>query len=708
MKIYNYIFFVFIYCFIFQSNSFSQNEDDSAKYETDEVIISATRTEQKLIDIPFSVQRVDQSQWQTSRKMGINDVLTNIPGLWLQPRYGSHDVRVSIRGYGTRSNTGVRGVRILLDGIPESEPDGQTRMEALDFTAISRIEVAKGNLTSLYTNAPGGVINFFSDKYFPKTFVMSDNEFGEYNLRKNGLKVGINAGNERFMATYSYQNYKGYRVHSEEYQNRFNTVYETDLNPASKLSIYGYFVNGLIKLPGSLTLPQYNTNDLAANPRDLSRDAKRQSNKGRVAFSYNTKFGKTENNFIEVTAYGTIKELTRVAATYRLFNRWGIGSSFKYINESRIGDRTNEFSVGGDLYYQTGPISEFDNIGGIKGDDLELLTDETISNVGFYFTDQVPIIKGKMNLLLTGRYDRVIVRANDLLAGFKDTSRLFDKFTPKVALNFKLNSRIALYGSFGLGFDSPANNELDNYPFSGDGGLKLINPDLNAQNSKNFELGFKGDLPNRSSNIFRNTFFDMTFFNTKIDNAIIPFTVDGTAYYRNAATVTRTGFEIGANTEIAKGLKLKGAYTFSDFIYDTYTARSIDSKGQVSDEDYSGNKEPANPENLISGELSYEHVFARKYTVFVKGNVMNVSSMFVDDKNVDSMKTEAYTLIGTQLGLACDFYNFRILAFAGLNNITDKKYVAFIQLNSDRQEFYESGPRRNFFSGINFTFTFNR
>lgn len=706
MKNINLILLILLILFI--KNSFAQQDDDSVKYETDEVIISATRSEQKLIDIPFSVQRVDQTQWKTSRKMGMNDVLTNIPGLWMQPRYGNHDVRVSIRGYGTRSNTGIRGVRILLDGIPESEPDGQTRVEALDFTAINKIEVAKGNLTSLYTNAPGGVINFFSDKYFPRTFVMSDNEFGEYNLRKNGLKVGINSGNERFMMTYSYQNYRGYRVHSQEYQNRFNSVYETDLNPVSKLSIYGYFVNGLIKLPGSLTLAQYNKDDLAANPRDLSRDAKRQSNKGRVAFSYNTKFGKTKNNFIEVVAYGTIKELTRVAATYRIFNRWGVGSSFKFINESKIGDRINEFSVGGDLYFQTGPISEFNNIGGIKGDNLETLTDETISNVGFYFTDQIPIIKGKMNLLLTGRYDRINVGAKDLIASFRDTSRLFDKFTPKAALNFKLNSKIALYGSFGLGFDSPANNELDNYPFSSDGNLKLINPDLHAQNSKNIELGFKGDLPNPGSKIFRNTFFDMTFFNTRIDDAIIPFTVDGTAYYRNAATVNRTGFEIGVNSEITKGLNLKSAYTYSNFKYDTYSARSIDATGQITDQNYSGNKEPANPDNIISAELSYEHTFAKKYTAFIKGNLLSVGSMFVNDENVDSLKTEAYILIGTQIGISCDFNYFRLLAFAGLNNIMDKKYVSFVQINSDRQEFYEAGPRRNFFSGINFSFMFNK
>lgn len=118
------------------TDSYSQDLPDTTEYETDEVIISATRTEQKIIDIPFSVKRVDQSEWTTSRKQSINEVIRNVPGVWFQPRYGNHDVRISIRGFGTRSNTGIRGIRILLDGIPESEPDGQTRIEAIDFDAL--------------------------------------------------------------------------------------------------------------------------------------------------------------------------------------------------------------------------------------------------------------------------------------------------------------------------------------------------------------------------------------------------------------------------------------------------------------------------------------------------------------------------------------------------------------------------------------------
>lgn len=706
------LFFIIFFCSV--SEIYSQDvldapdSPDTVKYEVDETVISATRTRQKVIDIPYSVQRVDQSQWQISRKQGVNDILTNIPGLWLQPRYGNHDVRVSIRGFGTRSNTGIRGVRILLDGIPESEPDGQTRLEALDFTSISKVEVVKGNMTSLYTNAPGGVINFFTDKYFPRPFVLSDNEFGSYDLRKNGIKFGLTSNDERFMATYSYENYNGYRYHNQEYQSRFNSIYEADLNPVSTISLYGYYVNGLLKLPGSLTQEQFNENYLQANPRDASRDTKRISMKGRLGVTYNTKFGNNYNNFVEITGYGTIKELTRTAATYRIINRYGVGSNFRWINQSKIANRNNEFSIGGDLYYQTGPVSDFNNIGGIKGDELQTLNDETITNIGFYFTEQFYLYKDYLSLLITGRYDRINTEAKNQLASFQDTSRVFDGFTPKFAVNYKFNPFMSVYGSFGWGFDSPANNELDNFPFSSDGGLKLINPDLEPQNTYSYELGYKGEIINNKSNVFTNTFLELSLFDTKIDNAIIPFTVDGNVYYRNAATVKRTGLEFGLNTTIAKGLTLNGTYTYSDFRYQNYSARSIDANANIIDEDYSGNKEPSNPVNNFTAQIAYQYVYKKFYTFFIKGTVQSVGSMFVDDKNQEQYKTDSYTLLGTQVGTNMQFNSFMLTGFAGLGNITNEKYVAFIQINSDRNEYYEAGIPYNFFGGINLSYVFNK
>lgn len=701
-----------VYCQT-DDNLLNNNNSDTTEFKTDEIIITGTRTEKKIIDIPYSVQRFDQSGWITSRRIGVQDVLTVVPGLFLQPRYGNHDTRITIRGFGSRSNTGIRGVRILLDGIPESEPDGQTRIESIDFTSIGRIELVKGNSSSLYTNAPGGVINFLTDKYFPVSFVMSDNEFGSFGLRKNGIKLGINSKNSRFMTVYSYQNYNGYRQHSQEYQNRLNTLFEADFTKNSKISIYGYYVNGIIKLPGALTLEQYNNNDTAANSLSLSRDEKRVTKKGRIGINFLGNYEtKNMKHTVEVTGYGTIKYFNRTARTFRVFNRYGLGGTIRYVNKINFGKGkkySNEFSIGADGFYQAGPIDEFTNLAGEPGDELISKADEILSNVGVYALNQIDIIPGKVSFLVTGRYDRVIFDFRNSIAQFQDTSRLFDKFTPKFALNYKLTPEIAAYGSFGLGFDSPAGNEMDNYPYTSDNGMHLLNPDLMPQRSKNFELGIKGEVKNRKgSEFFKSISFEVTGYHNKIEDVIVPFIVDGSAFYRNAAATNRLGLEAGFNADIYKGLNIKAAYTYQRFKYDTYNAGTIDAGGNISYRDFSGNTEPSNPEMFASAEIMYKHIFKQKYTFYIKSNFQYVGEMFVNDANDDSLKTAAYSLLNAQLGIDINFSKVRLLGYIGMNNITDKKYVAYIQINSDRNAYYESGARRNFFGGITLAYMFRK
>src|SRR3974377_1146759 len=168
-----------------------QAEKDSVKYEIDEVIVIGTRATERIIDIPYSVFKVDRKELSLGRKVSAKDVLADVPGLFLQNRYGSQDLRISIRGFGTRSSSGVRGVRILQDGIPESDPDGETTIDAVDFTSLGGVEVVKGNLSSLYANAPGGVVNFLSDLYFTKNFTAYSNQIGKFGYLQNGVKVGL-------------------------------------------------------------------------------------------------------------------------------------------------------------------------------------------------------------------------------------------------------------------------------------------------------------------------------------------------------------------------------------------------------------------------------------------------------------------------------------------------------------------------------------
>jgi len=173
----------------------TQIAPDTLFNDLNEVVITGTRVSKKIIDIPYSVVRMNFMDFRYDRKIGSSDMLSGVPGLFLQSRYGNHDVRFSIRGFGSRSNSGIRGVRILLDDIPESEPDGQTRIEAIDFNSVGRIEIVKGNASSLYTNAPGGVANFINDIGFHRSSITQFNQLGSYGLYRNGIKVAVRTKN---------------------------------------------------------------------------------------------------------------------------------------------------------------------------------------------------------------------------------------------------------------------------------------------------------------------------------------------------------------------------------------------------------------------------------------------------------------------------------------------------------------------------------
>jgi iron complex outermembrane receptor protein len=685
--------------------STTQN-DTLSGYQVDEIVITGTRTYKRIIDVPYPIERVEQSDFKFQRKITVDDILGDIPGLFLQSRYGNHDVRISLRGFGSRSNSGIRGVRILMDGIPESEPDGQTRIEAIDFQSLGSIEVVKGNASSLYTNAPGGVINFLSDTEFQRSFLVSFNQFGSFGLRQNGFKTGVRTDDYGLLATYSYHNADGYRAHSEDFWHIFNNVVEVNPGDNSTLSVYSYIVDGLIRLPGSLTKEQFDTDPFQANARDVARDTKRITKKGRVGLRFETTFDEHQNE-LELTAYGTTKYFERAAATYRIFNRNGFGASTRWVNHSTILGNNNEFSLGGDWFYQTGPIEEYENLNGKKSDLLLGLTDETIGNIGFYIQNTFTLVPDRVDVLVSGRYDNVLFDARNQIFEVSNARRRFEDFTPKVALNFKITPTIAAYSSYGSGFDTPAGNELDNPATSSNPNI-LLNPDLMPQHSTNFEIGVKGSVLNHTMSVFNRIRFEATVFNSVVDDEIVPYEVVGEVYYRNAAQTNRTGIELGLDADIVKGLRFRGAYTFSAFTYDQYAAGTIeiDSIGNfiTSDRDFSGNTVPTVPKHNLSVSASYEHGFLEHFTGFVKAGYVLVSGMYVDDAN--SAITDTYRLVNSLVGLDFTSGGFNALLSVGANNIFDERYVAFININSTNGQFYEPGEPRNYFVGVDLGYTF--
>jgi iron complex outermembrane receptor protein len=396
-----------------------------------------------------------------------------------------------------------------------------------------------------------------------------------------------------------------------------------------------------------------------------------------------------------------MKYFERTSSNYRVINRDGIGGTVRYVHRRRVLGRSNELSGAVDGFYQYGPIQAYENINGKKGDILLGLTDERIGNAGFHVANSIDLVPDRLSFLVTARYDHVLFHAKNQILEVQNARRTFDDFTPKAALNWKLTPSIAVYTSWGLGFDTPAGNELDNFPTSSDPN-SLLNPDLEPQKSRNFELGVKGSVLRFSSTTLRRIGFGATIFDVRVEDEIVPFDVLGDVFYRNSAETHRLGVELGLDAEVVEGLRFQGAYTWSRFRYDEYSAGTvaIDGTGNfvLTTEDFSGNVVPSVPEHNLSVSLAHERRLTDRTTGFAKAHTSWTSGLYGDDANRE--KSESYALVDLTVGMDTTVGPLSLLASAGVNNVFDEIHVGFVNINSASREFYEAGEPRTWYAGL--------
>jgi len=697
----NNFFVLFLRCAYFllpllalsYNTSFAQVEqEDTLTYEMDEITVIGTRAEQRIIDIPYSVFRVDKKELPFGKKMSARDVLADVPGLFLQSRYGSHDLRVSLRGYGTRSNSGARGVRVLQDGFPQSEPDGETMIDDIDFTTLAGVEVVKGNLSSLYANAPGGVINFTSDLLFEQSYLGTISQVGSYGWLLNGVKLGLQNPANRLLFSYNYSNNDGFRDHSSEYRHLANAIYEAYPGHTSSLTILASYLNGISRQPGPLTRAEFEDDPFQAYDLAESQDFRRIAKKGRLGIRYKTRFSEDRNE-VAITGYSSVKELVRVDNLfYTIFTRYSLGSQLSFTNRSKISGRENSFTAGMDYAYLAGPVTEFDNIGGSRDISVAKEFHENLNNIGFYLVDHFQVFPGRLDLLLTGRFDRNSFRRDIRIPfGSTDSSKVFQKFSPKVGLNYKVKPWIALYSSYGISYEFPALSELANTPFSSN--IRYtINPDLGPQKSYNFELGVKGNFINPGWKFFPKAFIDITYFHYRIQNEIIPFVINQQTYYRNPATTNRDGLEIGFKSHPFESVEWAVNYVFMNFKYDDYVGTVYRPSG-ITVEDYTGNTVPSIPKHIINFILNYELEISETFEGLLQWDCDYIDRLYVNDLNSETSPSYFYGNVMAGLNFTVGTTN--AIAYFAVNNLFDKRYVGFININDFNGRYFETGePRR--------------
>lgn len=655
-------------------------------YEIEAVEIRASRISVPKLQQPFSVSvYLKKPIQETFQQLSLQEYLTQIPGLFsLNANNYAQDLRISIRGFGARSAFGIRGVKIVTDGIPETTPDGQGQIDNLNLGIIQRIEVLKGPSSALYGNASGGVINIFSEEKVAQNYAEVGLTSGSFGLMQYQLKSGFRRKGGKLIFQGTHTETDGFREQNRLQNTNLNLRFFQKISARSKFNLQANYTNSPIgDDPGGLILAEAENDPSQARERNIEYKTGESIDQFKTGGRYQLQIDSSQN--IEFYAFYSRRNFEGLLPF--TFGGWvdlqrnyfGQGGHYKLKN--RFSNLKNTLQVGYETAFQNDRRQRYRNELGTQGD-LTLDQDENFTNLGIYALNHLKYQK----LLITAglRFDNNRLKVIDQKTDDGDQSdeQNLPAFNYSLGANYEAAPNLHFYGNYRSSFETPALSELSANP-SGEAGF---NPDLDSQLADNFEVGLKGLL-------FQKIDFDAAVFYIKTNDDLVSYELPdfpGRSFFRNAGTSVRRGVELSAGYRINAQFSLRAAYTGSDFKYEKY---------QLSSGDFGGKTLPGIPQNFGSVQLNYESENGLRLRLQHR----YVGKIYTSDSN--EFFAPDYHLTDLNLGYSFQKDQFRFVPFFGVNNIFDTQYNDNIRINAFGGRHYEPAPGINFYGGLRCRFS---
>ena len=640
---------------------------DTLEVVLPEIEIEAVRASETEATAPFALSVMTRSPEEVALTPGtsLEEVLEGLPGVWVNNR--NHDAlgeRLSIRGMGARAQFGVRGVQVLLDGIPLTMPDGQAILDVADPAFVRQAELVRGPASLFWGNGSGGVL-FLSTDEAGRRGVRARVLGGSYGLRQIAAEASGSAGGHRFSGFVSNRAQEGYRAHSAGRFTRGALHGDFDLGPRTRLSLTAAAALQDAENPGQLTREQVQENPRAANTRSVEQETGKESQQVQLGA---TALRQTSVGVLSATAYGLVRDLDNpIPFDYIQLFRRASGLRLSFQNE----DAWPAWGVGADVGGMWDDRDRWGNEGGERGERLQDQQEEVTNASAFAY---VAPAWGPLRLRLGARADRVrFALDDDLRLGGVDASgdRTFSAVSPAVGLSYALSNAL-LFASYSTAFETPTTTEIVNRP-DGTG----FNPDVDPQRTRGFEVGTRGRLPGARLD------FDVALFYLNVQGRLIPYELeeDGPTYYRSAGRSTHRGLEAAASWRFRPALTLQLTYTAGQFTFE--------------DEGLEGNRLPGVPDQRF-----YAHLQGERRGFWGRVAAEAVGAYFTDDAN--EARNDGYALLdvhvgheGIALGAA------RLQPFAEVDNLLDARYNGSVIVNAFGGRFFEPAPGRTFRAGLN-------
>lgn len=648
--------------------------------ELEEVIVTATRLPTEANRLPFAVARVEREEIQVARQqLGLDEALAGVPGVFFQNRYNfAQDLRIAIRGFGARADFGIRGIRLVADGIPLTLPDGQGSVDSIDLGSAESIEVLRGPFSAVYGAASGGVILIRSEEGPAEPFASARLNSGSYEFGEAQLKTGGQAGDFNYLANVSAMRLDGYREHSETERYLLNARMRHRFDERTKLTVVVNAVDSpQADDPGGLTAAEAAADPRQAAPRNVQFDAGESLDQQSLGAALSTSYSGGAEMLLhahlvnrdfsnrlpfDVNANGQGGSVDLGRRFHGLGGRW----TLPFAAGARL-------VVGAEYAAQRDRRVRFANNFGVLGP-LTTDQDEDVTDYAAFVQAMWPL--GERLTANAGlRYDELDYSVRDRLGlgGSGDAS--FSALSPMAGASWAFSENATIYGNVSRSFDPPATTELAN-PEAATG----FNQALDEQTATNFEVGVKGE-----ENGYR---YELAMFHIAVDDAIVPFELaaSGQTFYENAGSSRHEGIETSASRALTDSLDLSLSYTWSDFTFDRF--EGLD--GAVHD----GNRIPGIPRHLVQGELHWQP----RAGWFGAFDVLHASSFYAD--NANRVEAGDYTVANLRFEYRWEGSRYEVAPFAGVNNLFDENYSGNVRLNAIFGRYYEPAPGRNVFAGI--------
>ena len=682
-----HFFSVFLIFWFIQHLYSSQKSDllnpDTVLFELEPITVTASRFPIKQQDAVFAVTPIDKVSLQTARRqLSLKESLGSVPGLLaLNENNFAQDLRLSIRGFGARASFGIRGIKVLIDGIPETTPDGQTQLDNLNIGMIDHIEVVRGPTSALYGNASGGIIHLSSQKP-PKTLQVENRLVGgSYGFKNFQIKAGQDFGDTNILFSAVHSRINGFRAHGEMKTSLINGIVQVQPDSLNELIIRLSWENSpLAEDPGALTSEQMKDNPTQASLNNLKYNAGEAVSQGRIGFFYNRIFNPEQE--LQFNAYFNSRNFNNrlpfeQGGIVDLIRNYG-GFNLLYLHASNFLGYSAQLAGGLEFADQRDDRKRYNNLNGSKGELIFNQEEQYINTAIFGQQDIHFTQRWVLNLGL--RYDIVNVRVQDLFIedGIGSGKRTLQGMSGTIGTRFRMTDNHNLYGNISSGFETPTLIELTNNPVDNRG----LNPTLNPQQAVNYEIGMKGVLTNK----FR---YEMALFMIDVYDELLPYELDsspGRSYYRNAGRSRHNGLEFGIHGYLTTGLTFALSYTYSRFYFIDY---------QLAKNNFRENSIPGIPEHMGYAEFFYLSTSG----IYGRFEIQGRSKLYVNDAN--TAIDDPYAAINIQTGYRLLFNRWYVEPFFGINNILDVSYSDNIRINAFGERYYEPAPGLNFYGGVN-------